>query len=469
MKRRITRLTCLTFLIFFCLTAEALDLRCVVQATLHTNPDLLQVIHNFEATNEQVMQAQSGYYPSVDVRALFGREKTRNSNTFQRSVTLWRKELGITLQEMLFDGYATRNEELRTMAKTDADAYRVYAESEDIALAAIESYLNILRDKELIAAAEKNVAVHKELAYKIGRRSAVGVGRVSDTSQAKARLALAESALIDSIREYNEDQILFEKITGLCPDCLEPPPIPTELPQNECYALKLAVCYHPTLKVALAEIEAARAAHRGAFAPDFPRIDLLIAANNNRNIAGIPQPDENQGAFVRLQWNLFRGGRDYARQRETAFQVKAAVDVRDKTYRDVIERMSLSWNALLISTEQTPFLLTHMVESGKTAVAFGKLFMVGRTSLFDLLDSQRESFIATQNFINNKYVEMIARYRILNGIGEVNCFLGIPLSRHACPCYKTNEKAGTLYGPIELDYDKLCGGCCKPPKGVVQK
>lgn len=440
----------------------ALTLRCVVDHTLRTNPDIRQTIHILEAANETVMQAQSNFYPSIDLNAAYGRESSLNNNTNFEWVSLWRKELGITLQQMLFDGYATRNDEVRTMADTDAKAFKIYAEAEDTALAAAESYINLLRDKELIVIGEINVKNHRHLAQMITRRAEKGVGRVSDIYQANTRLGLAEAILIQLKSQYNEDSITFQKVTGMCPDDLEAPPDPcNQLPYDQCEAVKLAVGYHPTLKAAVADIEAARAQHRTTFAPVFPRVDLLINSNRSQDLDGNPGANYEDSALLRLQWNLFRGGRDFARQRETAFQVKEFWAIKDRIFRQVVEQMSLAWNALTISAEKFPPLTMHRDDAAKTADAFHKLFMVGRTSLFDLLGTERERFTSGQEFINNKYINLIAKYRMLRSMGQLNKFLCVPLPCQAKACYATLPRAGSFYGPLELDYPCLFGGCCK--------
>lgn len=458
-KLKIWRAVLCFICLLLSLTSQAQTLQCVIEHTIATNPDILETIHTLEAINEQVKQAQSGFFPVIDMTGIYGREASRNSNTNEEWVTLWRKELSLTLRQMLFDGFATRNEEIRSMSSTDAQAYRVYSQSEDLALAAAEAYISILKDKELLVVAEQNVAAHTRLAHMIKRRAEQKVGRLSDTYQANSRLAFAKTNLLEITQQYNLDVITFQRITGLCPECLATPPNPLDLPCEECEIIKLAMCYHPALKTAVAEIEAARAQHRAAFAPNFPRVDLLINATNSTDLDGFPGPNDERSAVIRMQWNLFQGGKDLARQRETAFNVKSATDVRDRIYRLVVERVSTSFNEMVMTAERAPEQVKYKVNAARTADAFYKLFMVGRTSLFDLLNAERERYISAQLYINNKYNNLIAKYRILNSMGQLNQYLGIPISCHALPCYRTLERAGTRYGPLELDYNRLQGGC----------
>lgn len=460
MKKKGFKIVLVMMTLLYTSMGLAKSLPCVVQHTLITNPNVLETIHRLEAVHEQVKQAQGGFYPTVDVNALYGRERSMNINTGFDWVTLWRKELGVTVRQMLFNGFTTRNQEIRAMSATDAAAFEILAESEDIALAATEAYINILRDREFIEVAEINVKNHANLARMIRRRAEKGVGRKSDIYQAESRLGAAEASLIEIEKQYNDDQITFQQITGLCPDCLDPPG-DNCLPFDECEVVKLALTFHPTLKAAVANIEAARAEHRAAFGPNFPRIDLLIQAGSNSDLDGVPGPNRDIGAFIQMQWNLFRGGSDFARQRETAFNVLSASDIRDQVLREVAERISLSWNGYIKTKEKAPSLLSFRENAAKTADSFYRLFMVGRSSLFDLLGVERDRFVAAQQYIDNKYLIYTYKYRVLNNMGQLNKYLDVAISEHTRPCFKTLQRAGTFYGPLEMDYPRLKGGCCR--------
>ena len=44
---------------------------------------------------------------------------------------------------------------------------------------------------------------------------------------------------------------------------------------------------------------------------------------------------------------------------------------------------------------------------------------IGQRTLLDLLDSENEFFTARSTYINGKFIEMGARYRILNAMGQL--------------------------------------------------
>src|SRR3546814_10111319 len=74
-----------------------------------------------------------------------------------------RRESSITLQQRLFDGFEAGATVEREMARVESAANRVMENSEVLALDAIGSYLEVLRQRDLVRLAEDNVAYHSQV------------------------------------------------------------------------------------------------------------------------------------------------------------------------------------------------------------------------------------------------------------------------------------------------------------------
>ena len=96
---------------------------------------------------------------------------------------------------MVFDGFATSNEVKRHEARTNAKAFSVFGRSEITALNAVEAYLNVLRQQELLELAKENLLIHQKTHDQITLRSERGIGKRADSDQATGRLALAEKSI----------------------------------------------------------------------------------------------------------------------------------------------------------------------------------------------------------------------------------------------------------------------------------
>ncbi len=191
-------LSCLMLGSTYLSISHAQNLQDAVQLTLNENPEVQEARSARMAYEQEIKQAGSTYLPRLDVSAGYGMEQANNFNTRARGLgtqQLGRTESSVLLQQMIFDGFQTPHEVSRFTAKTDAQAYTVFGQSEIIGLQATQAYINVLRRQALFDLAAANLSLHKGFYEQIKMRTERGIGRASDLDQATGRLARAESNL----------------------------------------------------------------------------------------------------------------------------------------------------------------------------------------------------------------------------------------------------------------------------------
>lgn len=152
-------------LILLPLSAQSQTLEQAVAHTIDTNPDLRVAFNRFKAREEQVNQAMAGYMPTIDITGGYGYEQTDSVSTRRRKnvgdvdskgvAELNRGEFGVSLKQMLFDGFYTSSEVNRYSFEASADQWALLAAAEDMALEVSKVYLNYLRTLEVLKLAEK--------------------------------------------------------------------------------------------------------------------------------------------------------------------------------------------------------------------------------------------------------------------------------------------------------------------------
>lgn len=419
-------------------SVQAHTLHDVVQYTVKTNPEVLRSAKLKHATRQQVDQARADYYPRLDLHAGVGREKAYNNNTKSYRgdhLTSWRRQLGLVLRQNIFRGFQTYYEVKRTTAKTDADSYKVCATAEDLALQATDAYYNVLRFKRQVSVGQDNLKEHRGIFDMIKKRGESGVGREADISQATGRLALAKSNLYALENDYKNAKVTFQRVTGMEGHGLSMPADPSKsvLPTSSENAVHLALKYHPKMRIAVVDVEELRAQHNVSHYTAFPSLDLVLEANKDQNINGSRGRNDSYVAALELNYNLFNGGADVARQRETAYLTQEAAEVRNRTCREVSENVRLAWNNMMTARTRLSALKQHKDSAAKTRSAYDEQFRIGKRTLFDLLDSQNEKFTSELAYVNGIYDLYLAEYRVLHAIGGLNSFLRvhIPEAAHA--------------------------------------
>lgn len=409
---------------------DGTSLKETIERALATNPELLIQVNERLSRDQELEQARAGYLPTLDLTAGIGTERSRNPTTRARGEkydTLTREEAALDARQMLFDGFATKSEVERQQARVSSVAYTVRGVAENTALDAAEVHLNLMRSERLLSLAEDNLESHKRTYDQIKLRSDAGVGRRADLEQIRGRLALAQSNVIAAQSVYEDALAVYVRIVGGAPakDLLRPEKPTEALPASREEAVQQAMDSHPTLKSAMADVEATQAQHRASKHAFFPRFDLELSQSWNNDIDGQYGTNYDTQAMIRMRYNLLNGGGDSARKQQTAHLIDEAMEVRNRTYRQVKETMRLSWNSYVATEKQLEYLVQHVDASNRTRDAYQKQFNIGQRTLLDLLNAENELFQARQSYTNAMYDNLYAHYRILNAKGALLAYLGI--------------------------------------------
>ncbi|MDX1283115.1 TolC family outer membrane protein [Shewanella colwelliana] len=421
--------------------AASQTLEQAVAHTLDTNPDIRIAFNRFKAREEQVNQAIAGYMPTVDISGGYGWEQTNSPSSRRKAgqgdvddegvIELMRGEVGFSIKQMLFDGFYTSSEVDRYSFEASADQWALFAAAEDMALDVAKVYVNYIRSEQVLTLAEKNLQSHKDIYEQIKQRTDSGLGSIADLSQITGRLARANANVISAKNNFYDAKAQFMRIVEKAPENLiVPVPDDDMLPTDLNNSLKVAQESHPILKSAASDISAAENERSSAQSNYYPKLSLELGGNWNDNLDGEDGysafASQNVGghsndlvAMVRVKYNLFAGGKDLAREKEAAYKVGEAKEIRQRAYRQVIEGVNLAWNAYELLEPQKMYIRDHVVAAKDTQVAYSQQFNLGQRTLLDLLDTENELFEARKDYLEAEYDEIIAEYRILNATGRL--------------------------------------------------
>ena len=410
-----------------------------IQQTMRTNPEVQIDVARRLATDEAVNQALGGYLPRVDLTLGRGKQQADNSSTLSTyggEVNQKRHDRTLTISQMLFDGFGTSSEVERNRFRLQSSAHKLAYTSEQTSLKAIEAYLEVLRQADIIRLTKENLSVHEKTYDQIKLRASSGVGRKSDQDQIEARVALAKSNLTAAEANLIVARINYKLVVGENPgELVKPqPPELAILPKTPDDAVRVAVGANHILKSAGADLAAANAQHTSAKAAMYPRFDVELGVQKNELVSPIDSvPDNNKYLMLRMRYNLFKGGTDLGRVGETRHLAYEAKEILERAQRQLEQSVRLSWNAFRSALDRLPDLRKHAESSLLTRDAYSKQFSFGQRTLLDLLDTENEYYTASTNFINGQYVELYSRYRVLADTGMLLDTLGIPHIEEAAP------------------------------------
>ena len=406
---------------------HAQDMRSYAQKALLNNPEVTARYNALRSAIDEVGVAKGAFLPRVDLLAGTGRERSQSDLAAVGAQSFTRDRVGLELNQILWDGLATYNE-VRRLGHGSLVRYFEFIEaSEGMALEAARAYYDVQRFRELVAIAELNYIQHKQTFDQIEQRYKSGVGRGVDLEQAAARLALADSNLVNETSNLHDVTARFQRITGEAPaPNLPAAPFPvTGFPQTREEAMRVALMRQPGITAATENVRAVQAqldVRRSAFQP---KVEARLRDANGRNLDGTIGRTSNNVAELVLSWNLFNGGSDLARTHQFANALNNSRDLRDKACRDVRQTLSIAYNDANKLVDQIKYLTIQTRATEKARDAYRKQFEIGQRSLLDLLNSENELYQAKRALINASYDKEIAYARVHNSTGGLLSQLGM--------------------------------------------
>jgi adhesin transport system outer membrane protein len=409
----------------------AMSLQEAVSMAISTNPSVGEVSNDRRAIDQELRQGRALYYPQVDARAATGVEWSDNATTNAdthpgNSRTLWRNEGSLTLSQLIFDGFFAESEVERQTSRVKSAAYRVQESAEFTGLDATEAYLDTQRHRERVELAANNVAVHRGRLGQVQQRAQAGGGNIADVRQAEARLANAESTLVEVQGNLQDAESNFIKVVGQAPDTLDDVAIPVDaMPADVDAAITAAVEASPTVAFARQDIKTAEADVKQQEASLYPDIRLELSTSVNDNVDGRTDTEYDATALVVLRYNLYRGGADTARIREFKWRQAEAIDAMHTQERKVSDDARVSWTAIDVSHSNVEILQREVDAQAKTVAVYKQQFEIGQRGLLDLLDADNDLYLSSDNLITARYAEVFANFRLLATIGALQKTLGI--------------------------------------------
>lgn len=400
-----------------------------VESALQKNPDISVVTLNRHAVDEEHKQARAGYFPKIDIDSSYGYQRTNNSSTRNRDSRntgdgpyrgLWQADSEITVNQMLFDGFDTKNESKRQYYRRKSASYRVFETVEFTAMNTIRAYMDVLKFTHLVDLGAKNVKTNKGYLAQMNERLKFKSGSMADVQQVQSRLSLALARQSAALNSLSDARAEYYRVVGIKPSELDKQNLPeAPLPEALTTAIETAIQTHPAIKITQNDVVVAEALAKRQKADLYPTLDFELGANTNKNTDGTRNYDSEYNALINLSYNLYNGGEDLARYREHLKRLDEAKEAHRQTLQDVERNLTLSWERFIHAKDRNQHFTNQEKAATQVLEAYQDQFRVGRRTLLDLLDSENELFTARVSQTNAYYNMLNNYYQIMTDTGQL--------------------------------------------------
>lgn len=400
-------------------TAHAETLRQALESAYSNNPAIMSALLSVKSTAEDIARAKSAKLPQIDMNGSLGMgwAVTQGKSTISDPTY----KLSLDYRQNLFDNFETEANIEAARAMTEVSKYALRNSEQNVLLSAVQAYMNVVRDTQLVSLRNDNVAFFQAQVDSSDNRLRLGEGTKIDVSQAQTRLAAALASYKAAVASLQSSQASYERWIGHKPRNLSTDfKFGGVLPKSLDDAVMSAEENHPAILSARAAIRAAQAGSDAAQAAFGPSLGLI------GSVCGIGCFGQNssQGGMsgsvgLSLSVPIYHGGALGATVRKANIgQIKSEVDAlaaRDQVREAVIS----SWSTLQNATAQ--------IESANSAVSSGQLVVegtvqerdVGQSTTLDVLNAQAELTQAREGLISATTSRVVASFALVAAAGRL--------------------------------------------------
>jgi outer membrane protein len=398
------------------------DLITVYEEAVRTNPQLAAVAANLEAVREQRPQALAGLLPRVGARGAMERKRFKELNSSTPATKTTDKLASLDLTQPLF-----RYDRWIQLKQSDSEIAAAEAEyaaaQQDLMVVIAERYFKVLdaQDNLEFAKSEKS-AIGRQL-EQATQRFEVGLIAITDVKAAQARYDLSVSGEIQALSELVEAKNSLREVAGeyydevaplkddlelVRPDPASPDAWNEQAQQNN---LKILAA-QAAAETARQEINRQRAGH-------LPTLDLNASTSYLDTRFGGIAPIERHDSEVGVELNvpLYLGGSVNSRTREARSRFEEATQRLQEVVRATEFETRNAFRGIATDIAQVKA-LSQSLESTEVAVEAEEAgFEVGTRTIVDVLNAQREYFLARLNYARARYLYVVDQLRLKKAAG----------------------------------------------------
>lgn len=387
-------------------------------------------------TDEGVPIAKSGYRPTIGAN---GNIDYTSAETRLGSRRLTTGSFGVQIDQMLFDGFQTRNNVRAAEAQVQASIESLRNEEQNTLFDAASAYMDVIRDRQIAVLTEQNLQFLTEQARAARSRFEVGEGTRTDVAQADASRSAAIAQLASARAQTEASEATYRQVIGDDPGKLQAgQPLAKMLPRTLDQAIAVAAGDHPAIVATEHLVDAAGFTVKSTEGRLLPQITASAGVQRNyTNTEGLPGVNSGDGTFnsatvgATLSIPIYTGGRTSAQIRqskESLGQARIQVDVsRDQVRQAVVS----AWTQYVAARES--------VTANREQVAAQQLALngvieernVGQRTTLDVLDAQADVITAQINLASSERDVVVASYAIVSAVGALSAErLGLAVTVH---------------------------------------
>lgn len=364
---------------------------------LNENPDVQIAAAQLDQTQLFVKQGKATYYPRVELSLKGEQQFNDPASGFSKTVghANIAHEKALTLNQLLFDGFATIEEVSRRKQLVTSAEIRAKGEEERVLLEIITHYSTIGRYQKTVVDAKNFIVEMQNITDKITLMEEAGGASKAQLDFAKSRLAFAKTELNTAISSLNDAMSNLEFLTGKL-DPFQTQQLDDLRPDDKTIEFYMKLAEQNNTSILLNRSDKQALAHKleveqGAY---YPSLNFNVEAREKYNDGGLIGWDTEGKATLQMNYVLFEGNARGAASSRVKSQI-SELDIRDrKNYVEVEKNIKLSYNQIR-SIRETLKAVDDEISSNETLRTLNRQNLeLGNINIMELIDVEERLYSA---------------------------------------------------------------------------
>ena len=415
-----------------CGSAHALNVRDALASAYQNNQELLATRQDVIAKHETIVQAKSGFRPTIQASAgsSISKSRTRHYGGAPTYKGLDKKQEGaVKVEQNLFRGFT----DVAKVSQAEHDIAGLWAQLKDkeqqMFLQVIKAYLDLYAKYAGVEVYKANLALTKQNYQSARTKKDIGEETRTQEALAEGKYLEAEAKLQTAIAELEAAKATYVQLTGTpAPEKVDRPQEIVEVPNSIEMLQDVALQENPKIKQAIEEISSAKQSKKAVTGGLMPSLNLTASTskvvNNNKtnvnNIDVTTKPSENQlnnSIGLNLTVPLYDAGSTRSQRRQASETVVAKRISFENVKQQIIQACIQAYRTFLASKIN--------MENSSKQVAAQEVALEGSTQemhagtkiLLDVLNAQAELLKAKLDQISTiqQYYLYMYQMQLLQG------------------------------------------------------
>lgn len=396
---------------------ESITIQEVLREVYIHNPSIRAARAELRATHELLPQAYAGYKPTA--RALGNITSSDVDGSVNRNAGGTSREIELRIDQPLYrGGRTTASVESANSAITAQNAILKSVE-QDVMLAVVTSYMDVVRDRSLVELNQNNRRVIARQLQASSDRFEVGENTRTDVSQSQARLAEADANLIRAQGNLQTSSAVFEQIAGfLPPPTLVTPAYDLNLPPTLDDAVVMAETENPDVIASIFIQKAAESDVDNIFGELLPEVQAFASWNKVYDPpSGLSKTQTTESLGLAASVPLYEAGSVRSRIRE-------AKETANRNYLEILaakrqarQESVSSWQTLKAAEAEITARRAQVEAARVAQEGVRQEAEVGARTVLDALDADQEYLDSQSALVIAQRNRVVATFSLAATLG----------------------------------------------------